>query len=431
MTQLEQARKGIMTPEMRMVAETEGVGPDALLTGIAAGEIVIPYNPVRKRRAAGIGKGLATKVNANIGTSEAYPDLEKELVKLDIAVKAGADAVMDLSTGGDINLSRRRILERSPVMVGTVPIYQATVEAMESQGSMLAMTVDDLFGVIEQHAREGVDFITVHCGLTREAIARLGQEGRVTDIVSRGGSFLTGWMLHHDKDNPLYTEYDRLLEIARKYDVTLSLGDGLRPGCLADATDRAQIQELIVLGELVQRAWEQGVQVMVEGPGHVPMDQIEANVLLQKRLCHGAPFYVLGPLVSDIAPGYDHITSAVGGAIAAAAGADFLCYVTPAEHLGLPDAGDVKEGVVAAKIAAHAADIVKNVKGARERDRKMAEARKALDWKAQIALSIDPEKSLKYRSAKNEETEAACTMCGKYCAMRIVSQYLGTPARTC
>ncbi len=431
MTQLEQARKGIMTPEMRMVAETEGVGPDALLTGIAAGEIVIPYNPVRKRRAAGIGKGLATKVNANIGTSEAYHDIEKELVKLDIAVKAGADAVMDLSTGGDINLSRRRILERSPVMVGTVPIYQATVEAMESQGSMLAMTVDDLFGVIEHHAREGVDFITVHCGLTREAIARLSQEGRVTDIVSRGGSFLTGWILHHDKDNPLYTEYDRLLEIARKYDVTLSLGDGLRPGCLADATDRAQIQELIVLGELVQRAWEQGVQVMVEGPGHVPMDQIEANVLLQKRLCHGAPFYVLGPLVSDIAPGYDHITSAIGGAIAAAAGADFLCYVTPAEHLGLPDAGDVKEGVVAAKIAAHAADIVKNVKGARERDRKMAEARKALDWKAQIALSIDPEKSLKYRGAKNEETEAACTMCGKYCAMRIVSQYLGTPARTC
>ncbi|KKM10265.1 phosphomethylpyrimidine synthase [Clostridiales bacterium PH28_bin88] len=431
MTQLEQARKGIITPEMRAVAEAEGVAAEALLASVAAGEAVIPYNPVRQRRAAGIGKGLATKVNANIGTSEAYPDIEKELVKLEIAVKAGADAVMDLSTGGDINMSRRRILERSPVMVGTVPMYQATVEAMESKGSMLAMTADDLFGVIEQHAREGVDFITVHCGLTLESIQRLTREGRVTDIVSRGGSFLTGWMLHHDMDNPLYTQYDRLLEIARKYDITLSLGDGLRPGCLADATDRAQVQELIILGELVQRAWEQGVQVMVEGPGHVPMDQIEANILLQKRLCQGTPFYVLGPLVTDIAPGYDHITSAIGGAIAAAAGADFLCYVTPAEHLGLPDAADVKDGVIAAKIAAHAADIVKNVKGARERDRKMAEARKALDWEAQIALSIDPERSLKYRSSKNRDTEEACTMCGKYCAMKIVSQYLGSPRQEC
>ncbi|MEW6663338.1 MAG: phosphomethylpyrimidine synthase ThiC [Bacillota bacterium] len=431
MTQLEHARKGIITPEMREVAEAEGIGAEVLLAGVAAGEVVIPYNPGRKRKAVGIGKGLATKVNANIGTSEAYPDIEKELLKLDIVVKAGADAVMDLSTGGDINLSRRRILEHSPVMVGTVPMYQATVEAMTQKGGMLAMTVDDLFQVIEQHAREGVDFITVHCGLTREAISRLVKEGRVTDIVSRGGSFLTGWMLHHDKDNPLYTEYDRLLEIARKYDVTLSLGDGLRPGCLADATDRAQIQELIVLGELVQRAWEQGVQVMVEGPGHVPMDQIEANVLIQKRLCHGAPFYVLGPLVTDIAPGYDHITSAIGGAIAAAAGADFLCYVTPAEHLGLPDFQDVKDGVVASKIAAHAADIVKNVKGARERDRKMAEARKNLDWSAQIALSIDPEKSLKYRSSKNRDTEEACTMCGSFCAMKIVSQYLGTSSHRC
>ncbi|MBS3976142.1 MAG: phosphomethylpyrimidine synthase ThiC [Syntrophomonadaceae bacterium] len=431
MTQLEQARKGIVTPEMSEVAKAEGVGTEVLLAGIAAGEVVIPYNPARKRKAVGIGKGLATKVNANIGTSEAYPDIEKELLKLDIAVKAGADAVMDLSTGGDINLSRQRILKHSPVMIGTVPMYQATVEAMAHKGGMLAMTVDDLFQVIEQHAREGVDFITVHCGLTREAIGRLVREGRVADIVSRGGSFLTGWMLHHDKENPLYTEYDRLLEIARKYDVTLSLGDGLRPGCLADATDRAQIQELIVLGELVERAWEQGVQVMVEGPGHVPMDQIEANVLIEKRLCHGAPFYVLGPLVTDIAPGYDHITSAIGGAIAAAAGADFLCYVTPAEHLGLPGLQDVKDGVVASKIAAHAADIVKNVKGARDRDRKMAEARKNLDWPAQIALSIDPEKSKEYRSAKNPDAEVACTMCGSFCAMKIVSQYLGTSKRRC
>jgi len=431
MTQLEQARKGTITAEMRQVAETEGIEAEILLAGVAAGEVVIPYNPIRKRKAVGIGKGLSTKVNANIGTSEAYPDIEKELLKLDIAVKAGADAVMDLSTGGDINLSRQRILQHSPVMIGTVPMYQAIVEAKTEKSSMLAMTADDMFRVIEQHAREGVDFITVHCGLTREAISRLVKEGRVADIVSRGGSFLTGWMLHHDKENPLYTGYDRLLEIARQYDVTLSLGDGLRPGCLADATDRAQLQELIVLGELVDRAWEKGVQVMVEGPGHVPMDQIEANVLLQKRLCHGAPFYVLGPLVTDIAPGYDHITSAIGGAMAAAAGADFLCYVTPAEHLGLPDLQDVKDGVVASKIAAHAADIAKNVKGARERDRKMAQARKNLDWQAQIELSIDPEKSQKSRSAKNRDAEEACTMCGSYCAMKIVSQYLGTSGHSC
>jgi phosphomethylpyrimidine synthase len=431
MTQLEQARKGIITSEMREVAEAEGVEAEDLLAGIAAGEAVIPYNPVRKRKAVGIGKGLRTKVNANIGTSEAYPHIERELLKLDIAVKAGADAVMDLSTGGDIRLTRQQILKHSPVMIGTVPMYQATVEAKCQKDGMLAMTADDLFRVIEQHALEGVDFITVHCGLTREAINRLVREGRVADIVSRGGSFLTGWMLHHDKENPLFAEYDRLLEIAREYDVTLSLGDGLRPGCLADATDRAQIQELIVLGELVDRAWEQGVQVMVEGPGHVPMDQIEANVLLQKRLCHGAPFYVLGPLVTDIAAGYDHITSAIGGAIAAAAGADFLCYVTPAEHLGLPDLQDVKDGVVASKIAAHAADIVKNVKGARERDRKMAEARKNLDWPAQIALSIDPEKSREFRRLKNRDTEEACTMCGSYCAMKIVSQYLGASGQRC
>jgi len=431
MTQLEQARKGKITPEMRAVAEGEGLSPDTLGANVAAGKVVIPYNPLRKHTPAGIGQGLATKINANIGTSEGYPEIAKELAKLQVAVKAGADAVMDLSTGGDINLSRRQILQQSPVMVGTVPIYQATAAAMENKGSMLAMTADDLFEVIEQHARDGVDFITVHCGLTLKAIECLIQEGRVTDIVSRGGSFLTGWMLHHDQDNPLYTQYDRLLEIARKYDLTLSLGDGLRPGCLEDATDRAQIQELLILGGLVERAWERGVQVIVEGPGHVPMDQIAANVLLQKRLCHGAPFYVLGPLVTDIAPGYDHITGAIGGALAAAAGADFLCYVTPAEHLGLPDEADVKEGVIAAKIAAHAADLTKNVSGAQKWDRKMAESRKALDWESQIALSLDPEKSRQYRNSKNRDTEEGCTMCGKYCAMKIVSQYLGAPKTRC
>ncbi len=430
MTQLIEARKENITREMRIVAEKEGMDVELLRRRVAEGTIVIPCNKNHSGlNPCGIGMGLSTKVNANIGTSEYYPELEKELEKLQVALEAGADAVMDLSTGGDIDTSRKRILEKSPVVIGTVPIYQATVEAMNKYGAMIELTADDLFDVIERQAQDGVDFITVHCGITLETVGRLKQEGRVTDIVSRGGAFMVGWMLHHQMENPLFEQYDRLLEIALKYDVTLSLGDALRPGCLADATDRAQIQELIILGELTKRAWDAGVQVMIEGPGHVPLNQIEMNMKLQKQLCHNAPFYVLGPLVTDIAPGYDHITSAIGGALAASTGADFLCYVTPAEHLGLPDHEDVREGVIASRIAAHAADLVKGVKGAWERDLAMAKARKSLDWEKQIALSIDPVKARRVRQEKNPSSIGECTMCGSYCAMKVVSEHLGIPVK--
>jgi phosphomethylpyrimidine synthase len=310
-------------------------------------------------------------------------------------------------------------------MVGTVPLYQALVDAEEKGRGMVEMTDEDIFHAIEKHCEDGADFITVHCGVTLEVIEALRNSGRVMDIVSRGGSFMTAWMLHNKKENPLYTQYDRLLEIAKKYDVTLSLGDGLRPGCIEDASDAPQIRELIILGELVKRARAAGVQVMVEGPGHVPLDQITANMKMEKTLCHNAPFYVLGPIVTDIAPGYDHITSAIGGAIAASSGADFLCYVTPAEHLGLPTMEDVKEGVIASRIAAHAADIVKGVKGAKEWDLEMAKARKNLDWERQIQLAIDPVKADRMRKEKNTDTQDCCTMCGKFCAYKIVSEHLG------
>jgi phosphomethylpyrimidine synthase len=307
--------------------------------------------------------------------------------------------------------------------VGTVPIYQAVIEAVEQTGGLVHLTVDKIFEVIERQAEDGVDFMTVHCGLTRAALEMLRSQGRLTDIVSRGGAFLTTWMLHHDKENPLYEHYDRLLEVARKYDITLSLGDGLRPGCIADATDRAQIHELMTLGHLTKMAWEQGVQVMIEGPGHVPLDQIQANVLIQKKLCHSAPFYVLGPLVTDIATGYDHVACAIGGALAAASGADFLCYVTPAEHLCLPSVEDVREGVVVTKIAAHAADIARGNKLALERDKQMAMARKKLDWEAQIRLAIDPDKARRYREKNPPAENDVCTMCGKYCAIKQVKAY--------
>ncbi|BCV24200.1 phosphomethylpyrimidine synthase ThiC [Gelria sp. Kuro-4] len=434
MTQREAALAGRITPEMERAAAREGVTPEALRAGLASGTICLPANPAHTSLdPLAVGKGLRTKVNANIGTSADFPETGKEIAKLKLAVAAGADAVMDLSTGcaADIDRSRKAVLQAAPVPVGTVPIYQAAVEAQEKYGAIVAMTAEDIFQVIERQAEDGVDFMTVHCGVTRESIGRLQREGRAADIVSRGGAFLTGWMLHHGKENPLYEQYDRLLAIARAHDVTLSLGDGLRPGCLADATDRAQIQELIILGELVERAWEAGVQVMVEGPGHVPFNRIRANMELEKRLCHGAPFYVLGPLVTDVAPGYDHITAAIGGTMAAVAGADFLCYVTPAEHLGLPTDQDVREGVVAARIAAHAADLAKGVPGAWEWDLKMARARKALDWEAQIALAIDPEKARRYRQDRNPAGKTECTMCGKYCAMRLVGEYLGKDLESC
>jgi len=432
LTQLEAAKEGIITPAMERVAAREQRTPEFIREGVARGRIVIPANKNHLGLdPLGIGAGLRTKVNANIGTSPRFPDKEQELVKLRVALEAGADAVMDLSTGGDLDALRRQTLAASHAPVGTVPIYQAAIEALKRHGSIVAMSADEIFQVIERHAADGVDFITVHCGVTQESVNRLRQQGRVTDIVSRGGCFILGWMLHHGKENPLYAQFDRLLEICRRYDVTLSLGDGLRPGSIADATDRAQVQELIILGELVDRAREQGVQVMVEGPGHVPLDQVAANVQLQKSLCRDAPFYVLGPLVTDIAPGYDHIVSAIGGAVAAMAGADFLCYVTPAEHLGLPTAEDVREGVIAARIAGHAADIVKGIPGAREQDLAMSRARKALDWERQVELALDPDKARRLRAERNPAGIRECTMCGEFCAMRLVAEFLGTMHTVC
>jgi phosphomethylpyrimidine synthase len=425
MTQLAKARAGVITPEMKIVAEKEHVDVLTLRDKIADGRIVIPANINHKGLVpCGIGEGLFIKVNANIGTSSDRISLEDELSKLHVAVEAGADSVMDLSTGGDIDLFRKKILSESKVPIGTVPIYQAIVHAINNKGGVPNMTVDDLFDVIERQAEDGVDFITVHCGVTRAAIEMLRRQGRVTDIVSRGGSFLTAWMLHNDRENPLYENYDRLLEIAKKYDVTLSLGDGLRPGCLADATDRAQIHELMTLGDLTKVAWEHDVQVMIEGPGHVPLNQIKANILLEKQLCHHAPFYVLGPLVTDIAAGHDHVACAIGGAIAGEAGADFLCYVTPSEHLSLPNIEDVREGVIVTKIAAHAADIARGNKLAMERDILMSKARKALDWEGQMKYAIDPVKARKIRGDNLPCEEDVCTMCGKYCAMKQVREYL-------
>jgi len=431
MTQLELARDGIISPQMSQVAQHEGVEAEFIRQGVGGGTIVIPANIKHTNLIpCGIGQGLKTKVNANIGTSSDFGNVDTELEKLRVAIDSGADTVMDLSTGGDISAIRQAIVGSSPLPVGTVPIYQAGIGAIDRHGAIVKMTVDDLFGVIEEHARDGVDFITVHCGVTQSAIARLKQQGRVADVVSRGGAFLIGWMLYNERENPLYEQYDRLLELAREFDVTLSLGDGMRPGCLADATDRPQVEELLTLGELVQRAQQAGVQVMVEGPGHLPLNQIETNVQLQKVICKGAPFYVLGPLVTDIGAGYDHITGAIGGAVAAAAGTDFLCYVTPAEHLSLPDPEDVRQGVIASLIAAHAGDIVKGVKGAEQRDREMSLARKRLDWKEQVRLSLDPKRSQKVHS-KHTSAGSACSMCGKYCAMELVEKYLGISAIRC
>lgn len=431
-TQMQLAKDGVITDAMRAVAQQERLTPEAVRDRVARGTVVICANINHTALAPrGFGAGLRTKVNANIGTSSTFPDVAPELEKLDAAIAAGTDAVMDLSTGDGIDASRRAIIAKSTVPVGTVPIYQAAVEAIKQRGAVVDMTGDDMLAVIEKQARDGADFMTVHCGVTLASVGRLKQQGRVTDVVSRGGSFLTAWMLHNQRENPLYARYDELLDICARYDVTISLGDGLRPGCLADATDRAQVEELLILGELVQRAWQRGVQVMVEGPGHVPYNQIEANIQLQKRVCQGAPFYVLGPLVTDVAPGYDHITAAIGGTLAAAAGADFLCYVTPAEHLGLPTLQDVREGIVASRIAAHAADIVKGVPGAWEWDLAMAKARKNLDWEQQIKLAIDPDKASRYRQQRNPSGTEACSMCGDYCAMKIVGQYLGKPPEHC
>ncbi len=427
MTQLEYARKGIITDKMLEAALVEGVAPEFIRDGIAAGNIIICHNIKHLNGSPlAVGRGLRTKVNANIGTSADDLDIAKELEKARVAVQSGADAIMDLSTGGPMDEIRRAIIAETGACIGSVPIYQAALDAVRiRKKAIVDMTVEDIFAGIIKHAEDGVDFITVHCGVTRSTVERMKGEGRIMDVVSRGGAFTIEWMTYNNRENPLYENFDRLLEITKEYDMTLSLGDGFRPGCLADATDRAQIYELILLGELTQRAQDAGVQVMIEGPGHVPINQIETNILLQKRLCHGAPFYVLGPLVTDIAPGYDHITCAIGGAMAAAAGADFLCYVTPSEHLRLPTVEDVREGVMAARIAAHAGDIAKGVKGAMEKDIAMARCRKKLDWEGQFNLAMDPEKARRLRAESGVADHGACTMCGEFCAYKVMDDAMG------
>jgi phosphomethylpyrimidine synthase len=424
MTQLESARAGRITDEMRQVAEYEKIPPEELRDKIASGRVVIPKNAARQFVPRAIGKGLCTKVNANIGTSPSRHDLAQELAKLDAAVAAGADAVMDLSTGGDLDATLRSILDKSPVMVGTVPVYKAVSRMLAAGRACIDLTSDDIFDEIEAQCREGVDFITVHCGITTETLKVLKQCGRHLGMVSRGGSLLAEWMARHNLQNPLYCQYDRLLEITRAHDVTLSLGDGLRPGSIFDAQDRAQISELVVLGQLAQQARDAGVQVMIEGPGHVPLSRIAMDMKLQQQLCGQAPYYVLGPLPTDIAAGHDHIAGAVGGAIAAAAGADFLCYVTPAEHLTLPGVDEVREGVIASKIAAHIGDLEKGVAGAWDRDRQMTAARRGFDWPAVFAHAIDPEKARAMRAQSEDHDKDVCTMCGDFCALKTYGRTL-------
>ncbi|MEM2875144.1 MAG: phosphomethylpyrimidine synthase ThiC [Candidatus Hadarchaeales archaeon] len=418
-----EAKRRIVSEEMKKIAEKEGRTPDFIMRGVASGRIVIPKNVRRDDIIiCGIGEGLPTKVNANIGTSPDYVKVEEELEKLKVAVEHGADTVMDLSIGGDIRVIRRRIIENSSVPIGTVPIYQAGIEAAEN-GSIAEMTSDSIFNAVREHASDGVDFMTVHCGMTRGLLENMKRSGRILNLVSRGGAFMAAWMIETGRENPLFQEFDYLLEIAREFDVTLSLGDAMRPGCLADASDELQFEELITLAKLVERARERDVQVIVEGPGHLPLDHIWANVRLEKDLCKGAPFYVLGPLVTDIAPGYDHWVGAIGGAVAAWAGADFLCYLTPAEHLCLPSIEEVREGVIATKIAAHVGDIAKGM--ALQKDLLMAEARRKLDWGSQFNLAIDPGKA---RSLRNKRPPAldpkTCAMCGKWCAIKIVEEHL-------
>ncbi len=417
MTQMQAAKQGIVTEEMQTVARDEGVDSDWLREQIAKGRVVIPrninhtnYYPI------GIGEGLRTKVNANIGTSPDHVDLEEELLKVEVSLRYGADTIMDLSTGGDLDFIRTTIIRHWPKPLGTVPIYSVAWELLRDGKSIVEMDPDQLFDAIERQAQQGVDYMTLHCGVTREAVRLFVQQSRACGMVSRGGSLLAHWMAHNRAENPLYEQFDRLLEICSCYDVTISLGDGLRPGAIADAGDAAQWYENFVLGELTLRAWEAGVQVMIEGPGHVPINHIDAHMKMMKKLCHGAPIYVLGPLTCDIGAGYDHITGAIGGAIASAAGADFLCYITPAEHLRLPDPEDVRLGIIATRIAAHSGDIAKGVKGAWERNLEMSKARYRLDWETMFALALDPDRAREYRLLSEDYGKGVCTMCGDFCA---------------
>ncbi len=424
-TQMKAAKTGQITEEMRIVARDEKESPQKICQRLAEGTVIITCNAQHENvHPTGIGEGLRTKINTNIGTSPDLCDLNLEIEKAKIAVKYGTDTIMDLSIGGNLNEIRRTILKTVNVPIGTVPIYQTAIEVAKKKGSIIHMTEDDIFNVIEKHAKDGVDFMTVHCGVTQQIVKRLAKHPRLMGIVSRGGTFLAAWILHHNKENPLYANYDHLLEIAAKYDFALSLGDGLRPGCIFDSTDWPQIQELLTIGELVERARAANVQAMVEGPGHLPLNHIEANVQLEKSICKGAPFYVLGPVVTEIAPGYDHIVGAIGGAIAGIAGADFLCYLTPSEHLGLPNLEDVKEGVIATKIAAHAVDIVKLGSKAASRDLAMAKARTNLNWKKQIENALDSEKAMRIRSRVKLKSPETCSMCSEYCAIKILKRAL-------
>lgn len=421
-TQMEAAKKGILTDQMKRVAEKEHMDPQLLMERVAQGKIAIPANVNHKSLLAeGVGLGLSTKINVNLGISRDCSDVDKELEKVKKAIDMKAEAIMDLSSFGKTEEFRKKLIAMSSAMIGTVPVYDA-IGFYDKE--LKDITADEFLDVVRKHAKDGVDFVTIHAGMNREAMKVFKRNKRITNIVSRGGSLMYAWMELNDAENPFFERYDELLDICQEYDLTLSLGDALRPGCINDATDACQIKELTTLGELTLRAWEKNVQVMIEGPGHMAIDEIEANVKLEKRLCHEAPFYVLGPIVTDVAPGYDHITSAIGGAIAAAAGVDFLCYVTPAEHLRLPDLDDMKEGIIATKIAAHAADIAKKLPHARDWDNKMAKARADIDWEAMFGLAMDEEKARKYRAESTPEHQDTCTMCGKMCSMRTMKKIM-------
>ncbi|MDO5389752.1 MAG: phosphomethylpyrimidine synthase ThiC [Eubacteriales bacterium] len=421
-TQMDAARKGIVTKEMEAVAAKEQMDIKELMDYMAKGQIIIPCN---KRHTCiepnGIGSMLKTKINVNLGISRDWKDMDMEIEKVNNAVKMGAESIMDLSSYGDTRTFRKRLTQECPAIIGTVPIYDAVVYYHKP---LKEITSQEWLDIVRMHAEDGVDFMTIHCGINKETAGRFKRNKRLTNIVSRGGSIIFAWMEMTGQENPFYEHYDEILDICQEYDITMSLGDACRPGCLKDASDISQIEELITLGELTKRAWEKNVQVMVEGPGHMPLNQIAANMEIQKTICQGAPFYVLGPLVTDVAPGYDHITAAIGGAIAATYGASFLCYVTPAEHLRLPNLDDVKEGIIASRIAAHAADIAKGIKGARDWDDQMSTARKKLDWEAMFDLSMDPEKARRYRAEAKPEKEDTCSMCGNFCAVKNMNRIL-------
>lgn len=420
MSLIAEAKRGNLTDEMKKVAEDEGVEPEIVCRGIAGGRIVIPVSPYRSTRPVGIGKGLRTKVNASIGTSSDIVDIGMEIEKAKVAEATGADTLMELSTGGDFNEIRRKVIESTSLSVGSVPLYQAFIEAIRKYGAAVDMKEDELFRITEEQAKLGTNFMAIHTGINLLTVERLRKQGRFGGLCSRGGAFMTAWMLHNEKENPLYSEFDYLLEIMKEHEVTLSMGNGMRAGAVHDSTDRAQIQELIVNSELSDRAHEAGVQTIVEGPGHIPIDEIEANVKLMKRMSGEKPFYMLGPLVTDIAPGYDHIVAAIGASLSSASGADFICYVTPAEHLALPNVEDVRQGVITARIAAHIGDMIKNNDRARDLD--MARARRDLKWEEMFKLAIDPKHAKSIRNSRSPEDEEACTMCGDYCALKIVKQ---------